>query len=160
MIKFLKVINEIKKIRKIKPDEKWLEGQRRHFIRLLDIESAPDANPLFRGRFWFGAVSHKFFQPVLIVFLLFGFFGGLVNFSQIALPNESFYFLKLFSEQTRGYFIFNQTNRLNFSLRMIQRRLEEIDSQNFISDFNSEAVLAALSGIENNLEKTVSLLDS
>ena len=119
-------LNKIKDLKKIEPNQKWLNSSRRNFIRFIE-ENQEDAQVSSDGFFdwiWF----HRL-QPVVLTFcLMMMVIGGpwlTVKASRTSLPGDLLYSIKKINEKIQVS-IASEDNKAQIKVDLVQRRLEEL----------------------------------
>ncbi|MEK7147159.1 MAG: DUF5667 domain-containing protein [Patescibacteria group bacterium] len=154
MFKIFQTIKTLKKLKKIEPDKRWLKNQRAYFTRIMNIEETiKAARPIFFRKTAVIALT------VLLVFL--GIGGGAINSAQAALPSDALYPLKLFTEKIQGLLVIGNENKIDFALKLAEKRLEEIEKEterNGNSEKNERVAFTAISHAQDNLKKAETLI--
>lgn len=139
MFKFFHIIKTIKKLRKIEPDRKWLKTLRLNF-------TTDSQEEVVRSNFF----TRRFATSLVAAALIFSIGGGFVNSAQAALPSDTLYPLKLLSEQFQSFFIVGDENKINFVLKLAERRLEEVEEQ---TEADSGSVATAASNASTTIDE-------
>lgn len=156
MFKFFRVIGAIKRIRNIEPDKAWLEKQRLHFARLAGPQRTLAAS--------FGFSKLRLATVLVAVALVASAGVGTVNQAQAALPMSFLYPVKLLSEQIQEIFVLGNEKKMDFALKLAERRFEEVEviaaaERGVEGQANEAAVVAAILRAGENIEKTEKILN-
>jgi Tfp pilus assembly protein PilN len=133
-LKFYKTKKVLKSFREIKTDKVWLESMRRE-LEVLTGTKAPRATFVLMPRL----------APVLAAVLIFAMVGGGTVFaSQEALPSDVLYPVKLLSERFQSFFVFGTESKVNFALKLAEKRIDEAEVEAEVS-FSDEAETSLVS---------------
>ena len=102
------IISQLKTLRKIKPDKKWVLLTK---DRILGQEKAP----------FFSFFLKPAYAGLLLIFIFFGLFG----FSQNSLPGDPLYTIKKAVEKIEGAFV-EEDKKSNYQIELAKKRLEEL----------------------------------
>lgn len=149
MFKFFQAVKTVKKLKKIEPNKRWLANLRMNFAGIAD--AASPAGPAFLK------TRVAIVAAAVLVLLLSG--GGLVNSTQAALPDEALYPIKLLSEKFQEFFIVGNENKVNFALKLAERRLEEAEQRSEKNGASSETIiLGTIDRAQNNIKRAEIIL--
>lgn len=155
MFKFFQTIKTIKKLREINPDKRWLKNQRLYFARMAQAEE-PGASAK-----WIFLKS-KLVISLTAILIVLSLGGGAINSAKAALPSDVLFPVKLFTEKIQGLLIIGNENKIDFTLKLAEKRLEEIEQRieknNGESPNNKDITAEAIRLAKNNLEKAGTLM--
>lgn len=126
------LINKIKALKKIQPDEAWVISCRAQIMRKIeDTNEAIDWKSRIVEIFSF---NQPFFQPAIISLVVFVIFlagiGGLAIFdAKSSLPGENAFLLKVFMEKAQGQFTAltaDETAQVKLGAEITDRRAQEL----------------------------------
>jgi hypothetical protein len=125
------LINKIKALKKIQPDEAWVISCRAQIMRKIeDTSEAIDWKSRIVEIFSF---NQPFFQPAiigLVVFVVLAGIGGLAIFdAKSSLPGENAFLLKVFMEKAQGQFTAltaDETAQVKLGAEITDRRAQEL----------------------------------
>jgi hypothetical protein len=107
MMEEKELISEIRELRKIKPEKKWVFLTKEKILGKEAVEIFPFFKPVYAGLFLF--------------FILIGLFGV----SQRSLPGEPLFYIKKISEKIQTRF-FSEEEKSKVDLELANKRLEEL----------------------------------
>lgn len=157
MFKFLQTIKTIKKLEAVEPRKNWLKNQRIYFAKMAQAEEMPLSKfpiPLF--------LKSKLWVSLAAFLIIFGVGGETISYAQAALPSDTLFPVKLFTEKIQELLTIGNENKIDFALKLAEKRLEEIEQE--VEKNNNESVKNenfATTGInraKNNLEKAEALI--
>jgi hypothetical protein len=107
MMEEKELISEIRELRKIKPEKKWVFLTKEKILGKEAVEIFPFFKPVYAGLFLF--------------FILIGLFGV----SQKSLPGEPLFYIKKISEKIQTKFV-SEEEKSKVDLELANKRLEEL----------------------------------
>jgi len=118
--KSFKIIKIFYEWRQIKPPVGWLQKTRRQ----LEVLSGCQLSTRPKSNLGFPRLA-----PVVLSLILLGAFGfgGTLMAAQNSLPSDNLYPLKLWSERIHGWLILGSGNKINFTLKLAEKRLLETE---------------------------------
>jgi len=139
-LKFYKIKRVLKLFKKIKADKAWLKSTRYELEGLAGMR-------ISRSPFVLAPRLASVLAAVLI-FVMMG--GGTVFASQEALPSGLLYPVKLLSERFQNFFVFGTENKVNFALKLAEKRIDEAEAEAEVSFSDQTEVSLASDDIEDD----------
>lgn len=129
------ILIQLDNLKKIQPSETWKSRAKRDILAKIS-ENSPEKQSLWAEFLYFTRFSTGFFQDfvmrpagtmVLVVMLVLG--GGILKVkADSSLPGDFLYSLKRGGEKMQVALIFNEEKRVEARLKIIDERIEEINS--------------------------------
>lgn len=127
------IILQLKRLREIKPDKKWVFLTKKEILGQKGIEIFLIFKPVYAGLF--------------LIFLLIGIFGVSKN----SLPGEPLYYIKKISEETEKVFI-PEEEKPKLNLELANKRLEELKK---VAEKNEvRKLVPAIKEVQANISQT------
>lgn len=157
MFKFFQTIKTIKKLKAIEPRKNWLKNQRIYFNKMLDAQEPVSAVKTSIPFFFKSRLAVSLTALIIILSLS----DATINFAQAALPSDTLFPIKLFTEKIQGFLTVGDENKVDFALKLAEKRLEEIEKQiekNKDNEKNKNIASATINRAKNNMEKAETLI--
>jgi len=119
MLQFFHTIRALRRLRLIRPDEEWLRSLRR---RLVQEHPGYAITPAVKHR----SLKAGFAAAAVACLVIFAV-GAAVQSAQAAAPNDVLYPIKLLAEKFESFFVVGNEGRIDFALKLAERRLDEVE---------------------------------
>lgn len=143
------IINNLKELKKVKPDTKWQKDNR---ALLMNQISSGQGEGVLGSKFWQKLELPFIYmrslpQPVLAVILIVLFFGGSslsMYAARDAQPGQALYVAKKVGEKTQLAFTFDEEKKLKLGLEFANERVQELNQVLETQDENTEEKVVRL----------------
>ena len=149
MFKFFQTIKNLKKLKGIEPQKKWLKNQRLYFIKMMGGEETDSISKTSISVFF----KSRLIISLTALIVIFSLGSGTIYSARAALPSDTLFPVKLFIEKVQELLARGNENKIDLALKLAEKRLEELESVK-----NDNLAAEAIARSQNNLEKVEELI--